>query len=135
MSVLGVTAAGQRAAAMLMTDAGQLRRPGPPGEPDPDTGIVAPAFTVVYDGPGRVKVIARQGDGSVNAGEARDSQATYVLSLPVTVVDARPGDVWVTSSSADPIGVGRVLRVVEVEGGSQVTARRLICEMVESRQP
>lgn len=135
MSVLGIAQAGQRAAAMLMTDAGQLRRPGPPGAPDPVTGVIEPSHTVVYEGPGRVKALARQGDGVVNAGEARDSQAIYVVSLPVSVADARPGDVWVVTSSADPATSGRVFRVAEVEGGSQVTARRLICDLVEARQP
>lgn len=135
MSVRSVTLLGQRAAAQLREDQGVLKRLGPPGTPDPVTGVITPTHTVIYTGPGRVKPMGRVTANNVSAGEARDSQMVYVVSLPITVTDARPGDVWVTTSSHDPEAASRVLRVVEVEAGSQITARRLTCELVERRQP
>lgn len=135
MTARSVTLLGQRAAAALREDVGELRRPGPLGTPDVVTGVVTPSHTVVYAGPGRVKPMGRVTAGGVDSGEARDSQLMFIVSLPITVTDARPGDLWVTTSSADPEVASRVLRVVEVEAGTHITARRLTCELVERRQP
>ena len=125
----------QDAAESMQVDVGELRRAGTLGRPDVVTGAVTAPHTVIYAGPGRVKPMGRVGAGGVDGGEARDSDLLFVVSLPITVTDARPGDMWVTTSSADPEVASRVLRVVEVEAGTHITARRLTCELVERRQP
>lgn len=118
----------------MQTVAGRLVRMGPPGSPDPVTGLMTRAETVIYDGTARIKPLSRVTDRSVTAGEARDSTGIYVLSLPVSVTGAKPGDIWKTSDVALTDLAADVLRVVEVEDGTEQTAKRLTCELVEARR-
>lgn len=134
MTAAGFAAAGQALAATLMDCQGTVVRLGPPGAPDPVTGVVSPAQTSIYAGPMRVKPYSRITGTGVTAGEAKDSMVLYTVSVPISVTTARPGDVVHVTASADAQLLTRtVLRVVAVERSPQITARRMTCELIEDR--
>lgn len=113
---------------------GRLVRLGPAGPPDPVTLLVTRTETVIYEGTARVKPMKRVTDRTVNVGEARDSNSIYILSLPMSVSGAKPGDRWITTDASLTDLAADVLRVVGVEDGTEQTAKRLTCELVEARQ-
>lgn len=134
MTAAGFAAAGQALAATLMDSQGTVVRLGPPGAPDPVTGVVSPAKTTIYTGPMRVKPYSRITGTGVTAGEAKDSMVLYTVSVPISVTTARPGDVVHVTASADTQLLTRTtLRVVSVERSTQITARRMTCELIEDR--
>jgi hypothetical protein len=134
VTAAGFATAGQALAATLMDCQGTVAHPGPPSTPDPVTGLVTPTQTTVYAGPMRVKPYSRITGTGVTAGEAKDSMVLYTVSVPMTVTDARPGDiVHVTASTDSQLLTRTTFRVVAVERSSQITARRMTCELVEDR--
>lgn len=97
--------------------------------PATDT-FTEPARTTVYSGRCRVKALTG-GDRSPSAGDDTFDLDTYVVSIPVSSTSVQPDDhVLVASAATDPTLVGMVLRVKAVTVGSQVTARRLTCEVL-----
>lgn len=134
MTAAGFAAAGQALAATLMDCQGTVVRLGPPSAPDSVTGLVSPAQTTIYAGPLRVKPYKRITGAGVSAGETRDSLMMYVVSTPMSVTGCRVGDVvHVTNSTDVQLLTRTALRVVAVERSSQITARRMTCELIEDR--
>jgi hypothetical protein len=123
----------QASAASMQTDTVRIVRNGPLGTPNPSTGVVTPSQSTIYTGPGRVKPYKRVTANGVSAGDAKDSLALYVVSLPLTVTTVQPGDIVHITASADPRLLTTELRVIVVERAQQLTARRLTCELVEAR--
>lgn len=130
MSAAGATLAGRRAAEGLMTDACTVTRGGGERTFDPATGrYVTTPGGPVYTGRCRVKP-RDNADQVVEAGGQNVSLFAYVVSVPVSDVAFEVDDlVTVTSSVLDPALPGLVLRVRQVNVGSQITARRLGCEV------
>lgn len=129
MTAAGATLAGRRAAESLMTDTCTITRGGGGKVFDPAAGeyVTAPGEQVYS---GRCRVRPRDNaDQVVEAGGQNISLFPYVLSVPVSEVAFAVDDlVTVTASVLDPALPGLVLRVRQVNVGSQVTARRLGCE-------
>lgn len=120
-------AAGQAAAARLMTDAGRLFRRDydHPTGVDPVTKRDIYNDTTLYAGPARIKPSA--GTRQAVAGDSPVVLIGYTVSLPLSVVDVRANDLWETTASADGRLLTVLLKVRSVVAGSQVTARRLDC--------
>lgn len=134
MTAAGFATAGQALGAVLMDCQGTVIRLGTPGPPDPVTGVVTASKTTIYAGPMRVKPYSRITGSGVVAGEAKDSMVLYTVSVPITVTTTRPGDiVHVTQSTDTQLLTRTTLRVISVERSSQITARRMTCELVEDR--
>ncbi len=133
MTAAAFASMGQALAESIMTDTVTISRASGYSAPDP-AGVVTPVMTPVYEGKCRLKSTARAaGSTGVTAGEARDSLTQYVLSVPISVTTVRPGDIARVADSLDPQAPTGAYRVVGVERGSQVTARRFTCELVEER--
>lgn len=130
MTAGSVTAAGRRAAARLMTDAGTLTRRTGTRTWDPESGTYTQDTTTVYSGPCRVRVLTTT-DRTVQAGEEQVSLWRYLVSVPFNV-EPELHDDFVLTASADPTLVGRLTRVVQVTRGTHVTARRMVCEEKEA---
>jgi hypothetical protein len=131
VSAAGTALAGRQLAASLMTDACTIGRPA--GQVvDPDTGAVTDTTTPVYIGACRVKPTAVQ-SGESAAGERVIIMRSYVVTVPMAVAGVRVGDVvTVTACPLDPALAGTVLRVRDIAKGSQITARRIVCEEQET---
>lgn len=116
--------------ASLMTDACTITRGAGTSVLDEATGqYVRTPGALLYTGPCRVKPRDNT-DRVVDAGGQAVSLFPYVLSVPVSSVDFDVDDVvTVTASALDPALAGLVLRVKQVAVGSQLTARRLGCEV------
>jgi hypothetical protein len=122
---------GRSVAATLMTDSCIVTRGDNTPVLDPATGrYVTGAGETVYNGPCRVRQRSIQ-DAVVEAGGAAISLWQHVVQVPVSVTDVRIEDtVTVTAISGfgDQSLIGVPLRVRTTISGSQITARRLICE-------
>ena len=129
MSVASVLARGRVAAERLMTDTCTITRPGVRTW-DAASGTYTQTSATVYTGKCRVRVLT-PGDETAQAGEEQVSLWRYVVSVPLTV-DPRLNDEVALDTSADATLVGRVLRVRQVTRGSQITARRMVCEEREA---
>jgi hypothetical protein len=89
----------------------------------------AAAATTLYTGACRVKP-RDNADQVVDAGGQAVSLFPYVVSVPVSAVAYAVDDiVTITASALDPAMIGLSLRVRQPNLGSQVTARRLGCEV------
>lgn len=87
------------------------------------------AATTVYTGKCRVSV-RDTNDRDEVAGVDPVSERDYVVSVPITVTGAAIDDtVTVTASVLDAGLVGLKLRVMGVAKGTNLTARRLNCEV------
>ena len=53
---------------------------------------------------------------------------SYLVSVPLSVTGVEAHDLLQVTVSSDPRLVGRVLKVGGLVAGSQVTARRMLCE-------
>jgi hypothetical protein len=129
VSVTRVLAGGRAAAERLMTDTCTITRPGARTW-DAASGTYTQATTTVYSGPCRVRVLT-PGDRTDQAGEEQVTTWRYLVSIPVTGSVELDDEVTV-NTSADSTLVGRVLRVRQVTRGSQITARRMVCEEREA---
>jgi hypothetical protein len=128
----------QSQATSMQTQQLRIVRNGPleSGNVDPVTGVVTPAQTVIYTGPGRVKPQKRitGGAGGTDVGELKSSESVFVVSVPHTAVGIRPGDIVKVTASKDPELLLDTFRVGIIEDSEQTTARRLVCELLEDRQ-
>ncbi len=88
----------------------------------------------IYTGVGRVKPMKRITAGGVDAGEIKDTQSIFIVSVPHAATGINPGDLVHVTASTDPDLLSDTFRVVIVEDSAQTTARRLTCELVEARQ-
>jgi hypothetical protein len=122
-------AAGQAAAARLMTDTGRLLRRDydHPTGVDPTTGRDTYADTTLYQGLCRIKPYT--GTREAAAGDSPLVTIGYLVSVPLSVVDVRANDLFevLTSTDGRLTAGGLLLKVKSVVAGSQVTARRLDC--------
>lgn len=130
MSVDGVVLAGRAAAASLMIDTCTVIRGA--GQPTYDAGsdsYVSSPGQLLYTGPCRVKP-RDDADRVVEAGGDDVSLFPYVVWVLLSSVAYDVDDtVTVTASALDPALVGLKLRVRRPILGSQMTARRLGCEV------
>lgn len=133
MSAEATTLAGRAAAEALMVDACTIADASTLGPIDEDTSeyAVVPG-TERYDGPCRIRVQAVQ-DSGVEAGERIIVLRSYIVSVPMSVDDVEVNDVVIiTDSVLDSSLPGTVLRVQDIPRGTHLTARRLVCEEVQS---
>lgn len=94
---------------------------------NPGTGAYTPgAATSVFSGVCRIRPTVS--DRVVQVGEQPVSLQTYDVTLPYNAGDVRVDDLWTGVACTDTRLNGRELRVVDVQSGSWVTARRLIVE-------
>jgi hypothetical protein len=131
VSLTGVTLGGRRAAERLMTDACTITRAAGAPVFDEATGTyTTPTPTTLYSGKCRVKTYRQNNDRVVDFGGEPVSLWPFSVSVPVEVTGLEVDDiVTVTASVLDPDVVGTRLRVRDVVKGSQITARRLGCEV------
>jgi hypothetical protein len=125
-----LVAAGRLAALELMTDACIITRGvGAQTYDDAtDTYVTLPG-EVLYAGRCRVKPRDNTGR-DVEAGEQSVALFRYVVSVPISAIEFDVNDVVkVTASVLDPALDGLELRVTQPTLGSQITARRLGCEV------
>ncbi len=88
-----------------------------------------PAQVTVYSGKCRVKGNARN-DHVREAGDQPLTFYRFTVSVPMSATVFEVDDtVHITSSALDPALAGVRMRVREPEFGSQITARRLGCEV------
>lgn len=129
MSISDLVYAARESAAGLRTDTCVVRRKS--GSTfDESTGTYVDAYVEVWSGACRVKP-RNLATREVEAGERLVSLHTYVVSLTIDVATVRVGDVLeVLTSETDPALPGTVMRVQDVTKGSQISARRLVCEEV-----
>lgn len=128
MGVDAFVATGRRLALDLMTDQCEVTRTT--GTVVGADAVATPAVSPVYAGMCRLRPSGAQ-DRMVDTAGVDVGVATFVLSLPITVVGVEPGDdVVITASDLDPGSVGRRLVVLGAVHASQLTARRLFCQEV-----
>lgn len=129
--ILTVLAHGRQAAERLMGDTCVIRRPTGTIRVDPDTGVVSPEYTTVYEGKCKLQtaggiasqVVSASGDAT-NVGGNVPVWSLY-LHLPMSAADCRPGDLAQITASVDPTLVGRRLRLVNLQSEkTHATARR-----------
>lgn len=123
MSASSITLRGRTKAEALQVDTCTIKRRT--GEvTDIDTGVVTPAYTVVYSGQCRLKLsvaTARPAD----VGQAQVFMQHPILSLPATTTGVQVDDVvTITASALMPSLVGRVFHVRGLAGSSHMTAAR-----------
>lgn len=120
-------ATAQAAAVRLMTSICTITRPGAPTT-DPDTGAVTPSGAQVYAGKCRVRPAQAWGRQAVVAGIQVDPD-TFQVSVPVSAIGIRRGDLVHIDASPDADCVGRSWYVrFTPDMGDSVSARRLLCE-------
>lgn len=112
-----------------MTDACVIRKPATGSVFDTVTGEYADTLgALVYEGPCRVQV-PEVGEREPVAGEQVFSLRVAIVSVPIDVTAAVPGDVvTITSSAMDPALPGVTYRVLVSDHKTSMTARRLRCE-------
>ena len=131
MSRASVLARGRSAALAGMVDTCRITRVTGTTT-DPDTGVVTPGYTLIYEGVCRVQqrtASARPAD----AGEAYQLLLGLELQLPVAATGIEVSDVAaITASANDADLVGREFRVRELAHKTEATARRIGVEEVTS---
>lgn len=93
---------------------------------DPDAGYTDATGDTVYTGRCWVRPFASE--QVVQAGEDVEALHRYTVRLPWKTTGIEKDQLVTITNSEDPHMVGRVLRVRDVQGGSQNTSRRLVCE-------
>lgn len=131
MTATATAARGQAFAETLMTDTCTITRAGS-GTFNETTGVYDTTPSTVYSGKCRVRPMAIRADHQVDAGDAAVQIWPFVVSLPLTVTTVDASDTLTITASDDPGLVGRVLVVKSVALGSQITARRLGCDIQET---
>lgn len=125
--LIGEAAArGRERAESLMTDRCRIFSQGAQST-DPATGVVTGVETTVYTGPCqfRPNLAGRE----VATGQTEAAQFSTLCKVPVAVTGVEFGHLVEALESSDPDLVGTVLRVRTVDLGTNVTARRLGCEV------
>lgn len=129
MTAASATIAGRRAALARMVDACTITAAGTQTYDAATDTWTSGAATTVYTGACRVS-IADTNDREGVAGVDPVSERDYVVSVPMTVTGAAVDQtVTITASALDPALVGLTLRVIGVARGTNLTARRLNCEV------
>jgi hypothetical protein len=131
---VSVLARGRRAAARRRRDACTLNGPDVKGPIDEATGQYAPvAGPLKYAGPCRVQLRVSATGSEPVAGDRAITVLRYELHLPMTAAAAVVDDVVViTAAASDPELVGRRFRVAALVHKTELTARRLIVEEVQT---
>jgi hypothetical protein len=126
VSAATVLARGRAAAERLMVDACLIRRRT--GEStDPDSGVITPTYSTVYEGKCRVQ----QSTGSSSAteedaGEAHQLMVRFEVQIPMSVVGVQADDeVLITASVHDPDLVDREFLVRGLAHKTHAVMRRL----------
>lgn len=113
----------------LMLDSCRIERPGALAT-DPNTGVVSPTHTLVYEGSCKVQATISQ-SSSPEAGERQYTVQDYRVDIPVGAGPLEIDDrVTITDSQLDPMLVGQVFRVIELFNKSFATAQRCRVEVV-----
>jgi len=127
---LRIAARGQRVALRLMTDRCVVYRLDY-DHPTPGTGgRDGYGRTDLYTGRCRIRPVSesRVSGKPAEAGGSVLAIEQYLVSVPLSVTGVEAHDLLQVTVSADPRLVGRVLKVGGLVAGSQVSARRMICE-------
>jgi hypothetical protein len=119
-------AAGRARAESLMTDACRIFAPGAKTT-DPETGAVTGGDTNLYVG--KCQVRPNRAGRQVDTGQTDAAQFSTMVKVPTAVTGVEFGHLVAITASTDPDLVGTVLRVRDIELGTNVTARRLGCEV------
>lgn len=93
---------------------------------DPATGSTSQESTVVYAGPCRIQNNETTSAGSMVAGAQKITSHDYQVSGPVEM-NLKVDDVGTVDSANDPTLVGRELTVTDVQRGSLLFQRDVIC--------
>lgn len=98
---------------------------GPPVH-DPETGSTSRPTVVVFSGTCRIQDHVTNAAGAFVAGAERITVHAYQVSLPVEA-DLELDDVGTVDASNDPTLTGRELRVIDIQRGSLLFERDVIC--------
>lgn len=93
---------------------------------DPDAGYSDDTGDTVYSG--RCWVRPYRDRRVVEVGEDVTTLHLYTVRLPWDTTGVEVDQLVTVDTSDDPHMIGRVLRVVDVQGGSATPDRRLVCE-------
>lgn len=130
MSAESAVASGRDAAERLMTDYCTISHPGgTAGAYDPET--VTSAWTPNpphYEGRCRVKPDAAAARDALVA-DQNVAVRIYTVTVPADVDTVRVGDWLTVVESVDSMLVDASMYVADVQGGTYVTARRLVCSV------
>lgn len=106
-----------------MVDSCTIRRPNESAV-DPDTGVITPAYTLIYSGPCRIQQRTPRAQPR-NVGEAEVFVARLELHVPTSVTGVNSDDlVNITSSSHDQDLIGRSWHIRELAHKTYASARR-----------
>lgn len=122
----------QQLAEQLMTDTVRVERLTGRMSVDPETGLSEPESTLVYEGPAKLQTyggIAQQSAASATGDTSNLGGVVPVwslrLDLPISVVDARSGDIAMVVASRDAALTGSQLRLINLQSEkTHATARR-----------
>lgn len=122
----------QQLAEQLMTDRVRIERLTGRMSVDPETGLSEPESTLVYEGPAKLQTyggIAQQSAASATGDTSNLGGVVPVwslrLDLPISVVDARSGDIAIVVASRDAALTGSQLRLINLQSEkTHATARR-----------
>lgn len=130
MNPLRIAARGQRAALLLMTDTCQIYRLDYDHPTPGAAGKDAYGRTDLYTGRCRIRPMSesRVSGKPAEVGGSVLAVESYLVSVPLSVTTVEAHDLLQVTASSDPRLVGRVLKVGGLVAGSQVTARRMLCE-------
>ena len=103
-----------------------FRRASGPAVFDPATGSTAQPKTVVFTGLVQIQHHETTAAGSTVAGAEKITSHDYQVSGPVEM-DLLPDDVGTVDASNDPTLTGRELRVTDIQRGSLLFQRDVIC--------
>lgn len=117
----------QEEAEALMVDTCRIERPGE-AVTDPETGVVAPSYTLVYEGKCKVQSTQPQ-SRSAEAGGAVFTVLDTRLDIPIGAGPVAPADrVTMLTGVYNPALIGNVYRITEPFEKSWPTAQRLRVE-------
>lgn len=122
----------QQLAEQLMTDTVRIERLTGRMSVDPETGLSAPESVLVYEGPAKLQTyggIAQQSAASATGDTSNLGGVVPVwslrLDLPISVVDARSGDIAIVVASRDAALTGNRMRLINLQSEkTYATARR-----------
>lgn len=122
----------RRKAEQLMTDTVRIERMTGEIRVDAETGLSVPVSVLVYEGPAKLQTyggIAQQSAASATGDTSNLGGVVPVwslrLDLPISVVDARSGDIAIVVASRDAALTGSQLRLINLQSEkTHATARR-----------
>jgi len=96
---------------------------------DEGTGQLITNVDEVYEGACRVLPVSLRGRNTADVADRSVSTTTYTVGIPVDEASVQIGDiVQVLTCADDPALAETRMRVRQVERGTHVTVRRLVCE-------